>query len=173
MPRIPLAADDALHPEDRAALDALAQRQTPGADAQIFRVLAQQPAIMRTALAHLDALLAPGALPTELKQLIAVRVTLINPCVFCMQMALAKRFDIDKDLLDALVHLDEHQARFTPTEYIAIRYAEMVTTSATDIDARLWSEVQDHFSDVAIVELTALIVFINGLNHFADALGLT
>ncbi len=173
MPRLPLIPPEAMSPADRAALDALATRQVPGADEGVFGAMAHVPAIMHTALDHLDALLAPGALPADLKHLIATRVTLINPCVFCVQMALAKRFDIPKDLLDALVQLDAHQSRFTPAQYTAIRYAEMVTTSPTDIDARLWSEVQAHFSDVAIVELTALIGFINYLNRFADALGLS
>jgi len=173
MPRIPLISPESLTPADRAALDGLADRQTPGADAGIFMAMAHTPPIMHTALAHLDALLAPGALPADLKHLIAARVTLINPCVFCVQVALEQRFAIPKDLSDALVHLDEHRARFTPAQYTAIRYAEMVTTSPTDVDARLWSEVQDHFTDAAIVELTALIGFINYLNRFADALGLS
>lgn len=162
-----------MNPEARTALDTLAQHQVPGADSAVFQTLAHTPAIMQTALAHLDALLAPGALPTDLKRLIATRVTLINPCVFCVQMALAKRFSIPKELTDALLHIDEHRERFTDAEYTAIRYAEMVTTSPTDVDARLWSQVQDHFSDVAIVELTALIGFINYLNRFADALSLS
>ena len=172
MPRIPLIAPADMATDDRATFDALAQHQTPGASEQVFAAMAHAPAIMRTALEHLRVLMAPGEVPADLKELIALRVTLINPCVFCMQMALAKRFDLPKDLLDALVHLDENQARFTPAQYTAIRYAEMVTTSATDVDARLWSEMQSHFSDAAIVELTALIGFVNYLNRFADALGL-
>lgn len=71
-----------------------------------------------------------------------------------------------------MAQIDHHQARFTPDQLVALRYAEIVTTSAGDIDTRLWLEVQDHFTDEAIVELTALIGFINYLNRFADALGL-
>ncbi len=89
------------------------------------------------------------------------------------QSALAERLGVAPDLLDALYHIDQHRARFTPAQLIAIRYAERVTTAAGDLDERLWSELQDHFADDAIVELTALIGFINYLNRFADALGLT
>ena len=88
------------------------------------------------------------------------------------QSALAERLGVAPDLLDALFHIDQHMARFTRTQFVALRYAEVVTTAAGDIDTRLWMEVQDHFADDAIVELTALIGFINYLNRFADALGL-
>jgi alkylhydroperoxidase family enzyme len=173
MPRLPLVPSDQLTPDDRAALATLTERQVPGADAPIFATLAHVPPVMHTALAHLDALMAPGAVSADLKRLIAARVTLINPCVFCVQRVLAQRFNIPQDLSAALIGLDAHRDRFSDAEYTAIRYAEMVTTSPTDVDARLWSEVQDHFSDAAIVELTALIGFINYLNSFADALGIS
>ena len=88
------------------------------------------------------------------------------------QSALAERLGVAPELLDALFHLDEQRSRFTPTQFVALRYAEVVTTAAGDIDSRLWTEVQDHFTDDAIVELTALIGFINYLNRFAEALGL-
>lgn len=79
MPRIPLIPLDAFEPDDRAGLDDLI---APGADATIFQAMAHRPAIMRTAMAHLRALLAPSALPADLKALIAVRVALINHCQY-------------------------------------------------------------------------------------------
>ncbi len=89
------------------------------------------------------------------------------------QSALAERLGVGRDLLDALYHIDQHAAEFTPAQLVAIRYAERVTTAAGDIDARLWSDLQEQFADDAIVELTAVIGFINYLNRVADALGLT
>jgi alkylhydroperoxidase family enzyme len=89
------------------------------------------------------------------------------------QSALAERLGVAPDLLDALYHIDQHRDRFTPAQLVAIHYAERVTTAAGDLDAHLWGELQDHFADDAIVTLTALIGFINYLNRFADALGLT
>jgi alkylhydroperoxidase family enzyme len=88
------------------------------------------------------------------------------------QSALAERLGVAPDLLDALFHLDEQSARFTPAQLAAIRYAEIVTTAPADLPTALWLTVQDHFDDDAIVELTAVIGFINYLNRFADALAL-
>lgn len=78
-----------------------------------------------------------------------------------------------RDLLDALYHIDQHRARFTPAQLAAIQYAERLTTDAASIDARLWLTVQDHFADDAIVEMTAIISFVNYLNRCADAFGLS
>jgi len=88
------------------------------------------------------------------------------------QSALAERLGVAPELLDALHHIDQHAQQFTAAQLVAIRYAERVTTAAGDIDVRLWSELQDQFEDDAIVELTAVIGFINYLNRVADALGL-
>lgn len=78
-----------------------------------------------------------------------------------------------RDLLDALYHIDQHRDRFTSPQLAAIQYAERLTTDAGSIDARLWLAVQDYFADDAIVEMTAIISFVNYLNRCADAFGLT
>jgi alkylhydroperoxidase family enzyme len=82
MPRVPLVDDDALEPDDRAALAALEASPTPGAGTDLFRALAQRPALLRTALAHLRALMDDGAVPPDLKALVAVRVAQVNHCVY-------------------------------------------------------------------------------------------
>ena len=89
------------------------------------------------------------------------------------QSALAERLGVAHDLLAALYHIDQHRDQFTPAQLAAIQYAERLTTGADSIDARLWQTVQDAFADDAIVELTAIISFVNYLNRCADAFGLT
>lgn len=71
-----------------------------------------------------------------------------------------------------MYHIDAHRAEFTPAQLIALRYTELVTTDAANIESAVYSALQDHFDDDAIVEMTALIGFINYLNRFADALKL-
>ncbi|BCL82002.1 carboxymuconolactone decarboxylase family protein [Ktedonobacteria bacterium brp13] len=79
---------------------------------------------------------------------------------------------VDEALLDALYHIDEHRELFTDRELVAIRYAEIVTTSARDVDEELWDELQSYFDDGEIVELTTVIGLFNFFNRFADALKL-
>jgi alkylhydroperoxidase family enzyme len=79
---------------------------------------------------------------------------------------------VDEALLDALYHIDEHRELFTDRELAAIHYAEIVTTSARDVDEELWDELQSYFDDGEIVELTTVIGLFNFFNRFADALKL-
>lgn len=78
----------------------------------------------------------------------------------------------DESLLDALYHIDEHRGLFSARELIALRYAEIVTTSARSVDEELWDELQSYFDDGEIIELTTVIGLFNFFNRFADALKL-
>lgn len=84
--------------------------------------------------------------------------------------ALARQLGVSEELLDALYHIDEHRQIFTAQELVALRFAEMMTTGARDIDEALWDELQAHFDDGEIVELAAVIGLFNFFNRFADAL---
>jgi alkylhydroperoxidase family enzyme len=84
--------------------------------------------------------------------------------------ALARQLGVSEELLDALYHIDEHRHLFTEQELVALRFAEMMTTGARDIDETLWDELQAHFDDGEIVELATVIGLFNFFNRFADAL---
>ncbi len=84
--------------------------------------------------------------------------------------ALAGQMGVSEELLDAMYHIDEHQDLFTARELAALRYAEIVTTSARDVDENLWDQVQAHFDDGELVEITTVIGLFNFFNRFADAL---
>ena len=73
-------------------------------------------------------------------------------------------------LLDALYHIDTHRHLFTARELVALRLAEIMTTSARDVDEALWDELQAHFDDGELVELVTVIGLFNFFNRFADAL---
>lgn len=48
----------------------------------MFRTMAHRPELMRTMVAHFSAVMASGALPTKLKELLFVRVSQINHCEY-------------------------------------------------------------------------------------------
>ena len=78
-----------------------------------------------------------------------------------------------EELLDALYHIDQYRHLFTERQLIAIRYAEIMTTSARDIDEDVWDQLQAQFDDGEIVELTSVIGLFNFFNRYADALKLS
>ena len=86
--------------------------------------------------------------------------------------ALAKQLGVTEELLDALYHIDTHSEMFTERELAALRFAEIMTTGARDVDESLWDELQAYFDDGEIVEIATVIGLFNFFNRYADALQL-
>jgi alkylhydroperoxidase family enzyme len=86
--------------------------------------------------------------------------------------ALARQLGVSEELLDALYHIDQHRHLFTSRELVALRFAEVMTTSAREVDEELWDELQAHFDDGELVEIATVIGLFNFFNRFADALQL-
>ena len=84
--------------------------------------------------------------------------------------ALAKQLGVTEELLDALYHIDQHSHLFTDRELVALRFAEIMTTSARDVDEELWDALQAYFNDGEIVEIATVIGLFNFFNRYADAL---
>jgi alkylhydroperoxidase family enzyme len=84
--------------------------------------------------------------------------------------ALAKQLGVSEALLDALYHIDEHHHLFTERELAALRFAEIMTTDAREVDEQLWDELQRRFDDGELVEIATVIGLFNFFNRFADAL---
>ncbi|MDQ6660893.1 MAG: hypothetical protein M3Z24_08000 [Chloroflexota bacterium] len=84
--------------------------------------------------------------------------------------ALAGQLGVREELLDALYHIDTHRDLFTARELVALRFAEIMTTSAREVDEALWDELQSHFDDGEIVEIASVVGLFNFFNRFADAL---
>lgn len=83
--------------------------------------------------------------------------------------ALARQLGVTEELLDALYHIDEHRHLFTARELAALRFAEIMTTSAQDVDETLWDELQGYFDDGELVELASVVGLFNFFNRYADA----
>src|SRR5947209_3274728 len=84
--------------------------------------------------------------------------------------ALARQLGVSEELLDALYHIDEHRHLFTEAELAALLFAEIMTTSAREVNEELWDELQRHFDDGQLLEIAIVIGMFNFLNRFADAL---
>jgi alkylhydroperoxidase family enzyme len=84
--------------------------------------------------------------------------------------ALARQLGVSEELLDALYHIDANRHLFTKSELVALRFAEIMTTGAREVDEALWDELQQHFDDGELVEISTVIGLFNFFNRFADAL---
>ena len=50
----------------------------------MFRTVAHRPEILQTMIAHMEAVLNTGTLPTSLKELVIVRTSQMNACEYCL-----------------------------------------------------------------------------------------
>ena len=80
MPRIRTLGPEDVGPEARAIFERfLTQR---GNIPNMFRTMALRPEIMATADAHLNAVFETGTVDPRLKEMLAVRVSQINDCMY-------------------------------------------------------------------------------------------
>lgn len=64
----------------------------------------------------------------------------------------------------------ERSPHYSPAERVALRYADAITLSDRDVDDALFAELQEHYSEEQIVELTASIAWENASSKFNRAL---
>ncbi|MBI2226882.1 MAG: carboxymuconolactone decarboxylase family protein [Betaproteobacteria bacterium] len=108
----------------------------------------------------------------DLRALILVRVSQINWCSFCIDInsATCLKRGVSEEKLAALPQFAE-SALFDEREKAALHYAEAMTDSNRHSDPALIARLRQHFSDDAIIELTALIAYQNMSSKFNAALG--
>ena len=79
-PRVPRLAPDEVEGATRVIFDTFVRQR--GNVPNLFRVAANRPPIVQTLHAHMQAVMGPGEVSGLLKELVAVRVSLINDCEY-------------------------------------------------------------------------------------------
>ena len=149
------------------------QRRRYGRELEPVRLWGRTPRVF-LAMAAMNAALNRQASPLApaLRSLVQVRVSQINCCPFCVDLnsaACLKRHIGEKKLL-ALPQFADSDLLDEP-EKPALAYAEAMTDSNQRSDTALVARLKQHFSDDAIIELTALIAYQNMSSKFNAALG--
>ena len=106
-------------------------------------------------------------LPAVLKWKVAKRVSDINKCEFCVDVAnmQLKQFGLSDDDLDKIMETADER------EKAALDFGDAVTIKAYEIKPEITENAKKHFNDEELVELTAVIGLFNYINRFNDALG--
>jgi len=149
------------------------QRRRYGRELEPARLWGRTPRAF-LAMAAMYAALDRGSSPLApaLRSLVQVRVSQINWCPFCVDLnsATCLKRNVSEEKLLALP-LFADSALFDEPEKAALHYAEAMTDSNRHSDPVLVARLKQHFSDDAIIELTALIAYQNMSSKFNAALG--
>ncbi len=149
------------------------QKRRYGTVLESARLWGRSPKVF-VALALLYGALDRRSSPIEplLRSLIAVRVSQINWCSFCVDInsALILRRGGNVEKLQALADF-ESSSHFSEREKAALAYAEAMTRADRSSTAGHLARLRKFFDDDAVIELTALIAFQNLSSKFNAALG--
>lgn len=148
------------------------QQRRYGAVLEPARLWGRTPKVF-VAVALLYGALDRRSSPIEpaLRTLVTVRVSQVNWCSFCVDVnaATALKRGVGEEKLLALATFRD-SVLFSQREQTALAYAEAITYSERRPSAEEFDKLRQHFSDDAIVELTALIAFQNLSSKFNAAL---
>ncbi len=138
------------------------------------RTLARRPEIYQAHRALRDAIVGPGLVSEEVKEMIAQVASLSAGCMYCSahNANFTRRRGVAPERA-ADVWAYETSPHFTDAERAALRVAQaaaQVPNAVTDAD---FAELKEHYSDAAIVEIVAVIALFGFLNRFNDTMATT
>jgi alkylhydroperoxidase family enzyme len=168
----PLDIEAITDPELRSLMDRCAALGVP--DSLFPRVLARVPEYAKALLRALLVSHAEGSVDHKLKEVIRVQLARIagDPYFEGLRSSNAKREGLSEDTVAAGCGPFETDARFTPGEKWALRYAREMYLNPEKVDAAFYAEGKWHYTEAQIMELGAFIAFHYGMQVFARTLAL-
>jgi uncharacterized peroxidase-related enzyme len=142
-----------------------------GKPLNLQKALAHRPELLNGFLAFYASV--GKSLDRRLFELVYIRVSMVNGCMYCLQhhVAASKRLGLGLEDWRGLEKPLE-SPRFSETEKVALAYAERLTRTPTnDIEPEV-SLARKHFNDEQMVDLTAVIALANLTNRLNDGLGI-
>jgi uncharacterized peroxidase-related enzyme len=139
----------------------------------MFRTVAHRPEILVTMIAHMEAVLNTGTLPTALKELIIVRTSQMNNCEYCLasHSLLARKLGYSDAQIAELPRF-ESSNNFSAREKVALRLAERLTRNERPLEDAEITDLTAHFTEGEIVELMAASGLFNYFNRFNNLLAM-
>jgi alkylhydroperoxidase family enzyme len=133
------------------------------------QVWAHCPELAEAWLAALEAIHSRGLLPGRLRELVRLKIASITTCQACQ---LARKDDAVSE--EDIACLASSDARFSPPEQAALRYAELFAADYMAIDDDLFYTLKQHFTIPEIVELNmfcALMLASGRMTYVQQAYG--
>jgi uncharacterized peroxidase-related enzyme len=163
----PAGDEEALAPELRELYARCRERL--GFVPNVFQAFQWRPERLRAWLSHYDAVMTPTeTLPAAEREMIAVTVSMLNGCGYCLvSHGFAVRKALKDPVVGDLVTLDHRRAPLTPRQHAMLRFAEKITRTPLECSQADLDELRGHgLSDEDcwdVVEVAALFNFTNRL----------
>ena len=166
--RIPMLERDQVAPEIGALYDALLQQR--GVVPNMFKTVANIPALAQGIAAFLKPIVGDGALPGWYKELLAVRVCLLHQFEYGIKAhSLSAK---QKGASDAQIEAvqDFESGPFSEEQKLGFRYADRLHRSPHEIDDEFFASVKKAYNDLQILELTAVAAAFEFFPRLIEAL---
>ena len=117
----------------------------------------------------LETYVRESGLEPSLIELVKLRASMVNGCAYCVDMHTKDaRFDGETEQRLYAVSVWHEAPFFTPRERAALSWTDALTDLAhRDVTDDLFHDVRAHFSERELVDLTMVVVTINGWNRLA------
>jgi uncharacterized peroxidase-related enzyme len=165
-PLVHLVTDEEVKDQAKALFEQM--KQSTGKVPKWMRVMANCEDVLVGFFTMFKAVMDDAPVDKQLKWRIALIISDINKCEFCVSVAKQQlaAFGISEEQL-ANIEADAVEEK----DKIAIEYAKAASQHAYNIDPELMNRMKQHYSDAQIVELSSVVGLFNFINRFNDSLG--
>jgi len=154
------------------ALRPLVERITAerGSVLELYQMLLHSPAIAEGWLNYLTAVRQRSSLPGDLRELVIVRIALVNGAPYEAQQhtPLAIQEGVSQQQIDDLAQW-QSSPHFDDNQRAVLAYADAMTRDV-HVPAEISAQVRARFAPQQLVELTATIAAYNMVSRFLEAL---
>ncbi len=140
------------------------------------RLLMMQPDVAKGMWVFANAVYEKTSLPARLREIARLRVAVANGCGVCLNTrspkAAAQGLDEDavQEVMTCSIGTPPAIEGLTERERLAGEFADRFARNHHSIDDEFMAEVRTHFSDVEVIELTALCAMTVGNGRFLAVL---
>ena len=140
------------------------------------RALAHHPQLLKALIGVYEAFAAASTVERKLMELGVLIVSRVNACDYCLRhhTPLGKAAGLSAEQLKCIERGDwlERRDLWSEQDWLVIAYAERMTREPYRIGDEFFEDLQLHFDDRQIVEMTMRFALCSAWNKFNDALGL-
>ena len=140
------------------------------------RALAHHPQLLSALMGVYEAFAAAPTVERKLIELGVLIVSRVNACEYCLRhhTPLAHAAGLGAEQLQCIQQGSWQKRRelWSEREWLVIAYAEQMTREPSRIDDAFFADLQRHFDDRQIVEMSMRFALCSAWNKFNDALGL-